>query len=307
MLSWILLAAVHKAFGYRGDGEPQLYYFSGADFGVSSEAFSFHSGKNLLRGEKFFLPGVKPKALVFFFHGLGGGYSSYTNEIAAIVKQGYWVYAYDNTGSMTSEGETIGCLAQSLLDQKAFFEYFDPLDQTGLPRYAIGHSWGGFTALGALDPKYHVDKVVSISGFLSLVNVMETQVKALKKFEWLLRRALRKGYGRYGDLEMTDLIAHTSARVLYIQGEADNLVTPSLGYDVLARLFKDKENVELMLVPGAMHNPYWTLEAQKYFYDLAREKHFAGRTFDNSVVVDYSILNHDDPKVMGRIFSFFAE
>ena len=306
MLSLILLKAIRKAFGFRSDGEPQLHYFEPEDYGIETEAFSFYSGKNLLRGRKFKLPNVSPRAIVVFFHGLGAGYTAYAQEITALAKEGYLVYAYDNTGSMTSEGETIGCMAQSLLDQKAFFEYLDKNDASNLPRYAIGHSWGGFTALGALDKAYRVEKVVSISGFISLTKTIMANKKGLDKMEGIIRRALRKGYGRYGDLEMVDLLAHTDARVLYIQGEADNMVPKTINYDILNQLFAKKENISLMLVPGAMHNPYWTLEAQKYFYELGHDHHMAGVNFDNSFVIDYSKLE-DDPVVMGRILAFLAE
>lgn len=307
MLSSLLLAGIRKAFGFRSDGQPQLYYLSAEECGVETEDFSFYSGKNLLRGKKHFLRGFTPKAIVFFFHGLGAGYTAYTQEICAVVRQGYVVYAYDNTGSMTSEGETIGCMAQSLLDQKAFFEYFDSLDGSGLPRYAMGHSWGGFTALGALDPAYHVEKVISISGFLSLPQLLMDQEKRLAKMEWLLCRALRKGYGRYGDINMADLLAHTRARVLYIQGEEDVIVPKARNYDILERLFAQKENISLLLVPSAFHNPYWTLEAQKYMIEIFQAHHVVDKAFDNDFEIDYRRLNEDDPNVMERIFSFLAE
>lgn len=306
MISSILLKSIQKTFAYRGDGAPQLRYFFAREYGVSTEDFSFRSGRWLLRGKKHFVPGVKPKAIVVFFHGLGAGYTAYTQEICAIAKQGYLVYAYDNTGCMTSEGQTIGCLCQSLLDQKAFFDYLDQNDHTGLPRFAVGHSWGGFTALGALQEEYRVSKVVSISGFFYLPTVFTMAEKRLEKMESFLVRALKKGYGKYGVMNMVDLIANTKASVLYIQGEADPVIIKSKHYDVLQQCVAKKENVKLLLVKDAAHNPYWTLEAQKYFMDIQKGPRLPMVDFDNAFAVDYGKLNQDEPKVMKEIFDFLG-
>ena len=307
MLSLVLLKALAKAMDFRFDGVPALCYFDEKDFNICAEPFSFRSGKWLLRGKKYYLPNIEHKALITFFHGAGAGHSAYMLEIAALVQQGYLVYAYDNTGCMTSEGTGIGSFAQSLLDQKAFYAFLDKKDTKGLARYAIGHSWGGFTALGALDPAYHVEKVVSISGFLSVKAELIAQLPILEKFEGTLDHALRKGYGEFGLRNMIDLIRQSSAKVLYIQGENDPVVPRNVAYDLLEQHFKDDPRVCLLLVPGAMHNPYWTLEAQKYFLDLQAQSKILRLDFDNHARVDYQRLNADDPKVMGPIIKFLSE
>lgn len=304
MITWILRKALASAMSFRCDGSPDLDYFDGAYFGVKPAPFSFQSGKWTLRGCKYCVT-EKPKGVLIFFHGIGAGHTSYTNEICAFAKQGYLVYAYDNTGCMTSEGRGIGSLAQSLLDQEAFFAFLDQQeDARGLPRIAAGHSWGGFTALGALQEKYHVEKAICISGFLSLPQMLMNQVKGLKKFEGALKKALKKDYGPYGDLDTIGLLSNTKASVLYIQGEADQMVPKAENYDVLQRLFSKKENIHLLLVEGAMHQPYWTLEANKYFVDLYREHHMTLVDFDVNARVDYDLLNHDEPKVLQAMFDF---
>lgn len=306
MLATILLFALRKAMACRCDGAPNLDYSFPKDFGMESEPFSFRSGKWLLRGERV-LPKGEPKALVVFFHGLGAGHTAYTQEICALAKQGYLVYAYDNTGCMTSEGATAGFLSQSLLDQKAFFDYLDQQENVrDLPRYAIGHSWGGFTAFGALYPEYRVEKVVSISGFLSVESVAVESAPALEKFEGILKKALRKGYGKYGNADAVELIKNSSARVLFVGGENDPKVKKTVSYDILEKNFAGNERVELLLVPSAMHQPYWTLEAQAYYHKIKTERHIFDLGFDNGFVVDYKKLNEDEPKVLERIFAFLA-
>ena len=306
ILDRILLSALKKAMAFRCDGQPQLSYFWPEEYGVSSTPFSFRSGKWTLRGNRYFVPSMSPKALVVFFHGIGAGANAYMQEICALAKQGYLVYAYDNTGCMTSEGQTVGFFPQSLLDQACFFEFLDHEEQAkGLRRFAVGHSWGGYTALGSLQKKYRVEKVVSISGFVSLKDIVLSQAKSLERLEAVLEKALRRGYGEYGALDLLNLMETTDARVLYIQGENDNLVTKQKNYDLLHQRFSNKPNISLMLVEGAMHNPYWTLEAQAYAALLGKDG-FIEKGFDNSRVIDYAKLNHDDPVVMKAIFDFLA-
>ena len=304
ILDRILLSALHKAMSSRGDGQPQLMYFSASEYGVKTSPFSFYSGKWKLNGNRYFVNDGPYKALLVFFHGLGGGSSAYTQEICALAKQGFLVYAYDNTGCMTSEGKSIGFLSQSLVDQAAFFAMLesDPLAK-GLPRYAVGHSWGGFTALGALNKEYGVSKVDSLAGVTSLKDIIAGQKKSMERMTPWIEKALRRGYGRFGTIDMYGLIRDADARILYVQGEADPLVRKQTNYDVLQRLFADKPNLELMLVPGALHNPYWTLEAQAYFVSL-QKKGILNPDYDNSIVVDYAKLNQDDPQVMGKVFDY---
>ena len=304
MFAFILQKALRKAMDFRFDGSPNLRYFDEKDFNISAEPISFHSGKWLLRGKKYFVEGLVPKAIVVFFHGAGAGHSAYMLEIAALAKQGFLVYSYDNTGCMTSEGNSIQSFAQPLLDQKAFFEYLDVHDSSSLPRYAVGHSWGGFAAFGALDPAYHVEKAVSIAGPLSAKDIILSKAPKLKKFEDDLDRALARMAGIYGTRNVLDLIKSSDAKVLYVQGEADSIVPADGAYAKLKERFGGNPRVRLALIPGATHNVYWTLEEQKYFLDLQRNSKILQRDFDNRVPIDYGKLNEDDPMVMNKIFDF---
>ncbi|MBR1847381.1 MAG: alpha/beta hydrolase [Bacilli bacterium] len=304
MVTRLLLSALRKAMDYRFDGQPQLYYLDETDFGLNAEPFSFRSGKWLLRGKKYSQAGQKPSMLCVFFHGAGAGHSAYMLEIAALVKQGYLVYAYDNTGCMTSEGRSVGSLAQSLVDQEAFFAYLETQPEKDLPRVAVGHSWGGFTALGALKKAYHVSKIVSISGFFCVADEVVRLAPKFKKFEGAIRKAMDKGYGKYGSGSLLDEIESSDAEILYIQGEADNLITKDTHYDVLMKRFGNHPRVHTMLVEGAMHNPYWTLESQKYSVTITKKWRIMQRDYNNHAVIDYGLLYCDEPKVMNAIFDF---
>ena len=294
-------AMITAELGFRADGNPNLYERFPEEFGCASRPFSFYSGKNKLYGEVISYGEKPPKAIVVFFHGLGGGRTSYTQEICAIAKAGYSVYCFDATGSMTSEGEVVGNLSQVLLDQKHFFEFLDK-ENTSLPRFACGHSWGGYAALCSLQPEYHIAKVCSIAGFVSSNEMIYHAAPIAKKVGWLLKRYQKRHFGKYGNLDSRDLIKHSDAKVLYIQGDRDEMVPLSVGYEALFPLRGEK--LELMLVKDRGHQPYWSIASQKY-YESLKEKKFLGIHRDINYVINDDLLNQDDPAVIKRIIDFF--
>ncbi len=305
MLSLILLPALKKAMNFRSDGSPQLKYFFGEDFGVETSPFSFLYKGHVLRGERFFLPNQSYKGVVIFFHGMGAGHTAYTQEIAYFALHGYLVYAYDYLGCMTSEGRGIGCLSESVGSQEAFFKFLDEDEPAkGLPRYAVGHSWGGYTALGAARDEFKVKGIISIAGFTSALDLICEREPVLQKMAFVVRNAIRLGFGKLAVTDMTDILAASHARVLYIQGDADTSVKPEFGIQKIQAAFPNNPRIECRLIPGAGHNPYWTKEGQLYFADLLQNHKIVRRDFDNQVEVDYRRLNEDDPAFMKSMLDF---
>ena len=297
---------IRKSLSGRADGAPQICYFRGEDYGVRTSSFSFYSGKNRLYGERYFSHDGPYPAVIVFFHGIGAGHRAYSQEISALAKQGYLVYAYDNTGSMMSEGKAIGNISQACVDQSHFFAFLDhdPLAQ-GLPRYAIGHSWGGYAALTALLPEYHVEKVVSLAGFSSPYAAMAMSSPAVKKVKRSVLLYQKFAFGKYGNLDGTDLMENTKAKVLYIQDARDLTCKTEYCYDHF-KTHVHNPNVSFLQTKGKGHQPYWTEESVKYYAELKKHHIFE---FSRNVneVVDYKRLNQDDPKIMQAIFDFFKK
>ena len=306
MFSLLMLWGLRKALGFRSDGSPQLRYFSGRDFGVDTTPFSFFYKKHVLRGERFFLPEAKSfKGVVVFFHGLGAGYTAYSQEIAFFAKLGYLVYAYDNLGCMTSEGRGIRSLCEPLLIQKEFFRFLDSEEMAqGLDRYAAGHSWGGYGALASAKEGYGIKAVISIAGFVSPLEMYCDQEPKLNKFRFFLKNSLRIGYGKIAARDVTEVMKASRARFLYIQGDADGMVKPEHGIKKIQAAFPNEPRVQCVLLPGVGHNPYWIKGGQEYIVDLVRNNHILSRDFDNQVEIDYDRLNADDPAVMKIIADF---
>lgn len=273
ILSILFLSYFSKIADVRYDGAPTLPYYRARDFDMKEEPFSFKSGKWTLHGSRYSIPGMKPKALVVFFHGLGDGRASYVKEISLLVKEGYLVYAYDNTGSMESEGPKIYTLDHSHKDQKAFFAFLDkdPKAQ-GLRRYAIGHSWGGYNALIASKKAYKVGKMVSLAGFVSItktfLGVLPKKLHFIAPWCWFWSHVLALPYLKTNAI---GILKKGRAKVLYIQGKQDEIVKPSAGFIPLRKAFNGDPRFKFILVEGIGHSVYRAPEAEEYCHQLFKE------------------------------------
>ena len=119
----LLAFAVEKvAFGNRCEGNAYLQYFTAADFPnltADPVAFTGNCGQ-VLRGNLYTQAGRQDfKALLVFSHGMGGGHLSYTTELDFFAKRGYLVLAYDNTGTMASEGKSLVGMPQAVSDLRS--------------------------------------------------------------------------------------------------------------------------------------------------------------------------------------------
>ena len=306
----IFASAAKKALAYRGDGAPSApNYYPWTWKDLAYEPFSFKCGKWVLRGFKYSKKGVKEfKGLVTFFHGLGSGHYAYVNLCNMLAQAGYLVYAYDNPGSGLSEGRVIGSLSEAPKAQKAFYEYLDKHTSIkDLPRYAIGHSWGGFTALCALQEQYRVKKVVSISGFDSVKQIFLSAVpiaKLMKCEIWLYQTI---HYGKLGRLSGLELMKNTNKEVLYIQGEQDKVVNFKDNGLRFQQELKDKKNIHFLFKKDSAHNPYWTKEVEDYYLSCVEGKDSImsldrplGRTFKD----DW--WRSVDPSIEKAILDFLA-
>ena len=300
--------AIKKALGGRGDGSPTLPYWTAEELGMSTSPFEFYSGKWKLRGFRYRMGNDKPKGVAIFFHGLGSAESAYTKQIALLAKQGYLVYAYDNTASGMSEGDAIPDLTQTLLDQKAFFDFLDKdKEAAGLPRVAMGHSWGGFTALCALQPEYHVEKVVSFAGFHSVIGAMLFSAPSLKKIAPLIVSYQKRRFKPFGGLDALDLMKKTEAKVLYIQGDKDEAVSFKDNFQVFEKELKDRPNIVLLRRKGYGHMPYWTKKSEEYFHHLVSKEKVSSFDRDPNLKIDMGLLNQSDPEVEQAIIDFLKD
>lgn len=303
----LLSTAFRKAMG-RGDGLPSLAYFPLSYFGVEAKPYSFKSDGNLLRGEVG-IPCGEPKAVIVFFHGLGAGYTSYSPEIAALVKAGYLVYCFDYAGCMQSEGGSMVDLGHPIKDIGAFFELLDGQDLAkGKARFALGHSWGGYMALHSLrEEKYGISRAVSLAGFIDLAGIVGHTAPNMSKLDGALRRYFSKRYGaaagQSASVFLRDVIGK---RLLYIASPNDDMVPYADNFIPLRDSLQGKEGFEFISVPSKGHQPYWSDDAVAYFRDIMAKARPSHLDRDVSIGIDFARLQQDDGKVMKTIIDFFS-
>ena len=189
---------------------------------------SFYSGKNRLQG--YIFGEENTKGLVVFAHGINSGHESYIQEILWMVDRGWRVFAYDATGSCTSEGIGTTGLVQSALDLHAALTYVES-DETlkDLPKCLMGHSWGGYAVAAGLYFDHKVKASASIAGYSDGIQMMmrfagATMGKAtalLRPFAYLEHIIL---FGKYAGLTAVDGINRSNVPVMLVHGTGDELV-----------------------------------------------------------------------------------
>lgn len=192
------------------------------------ELLRFKSGKNTLQG--YLLGKENTKGLVVVVHGLGGGAEGYLTPILYFVKQGYQVFAYDNTGYHLSEGKNCVGLPRAVEDLDAALSFVEQEARfAGLPVYLFGHSWGGYAVGAVLNFTHKVKAVVSVSGFSNPNKMIVEWAKRIAgiwaypaiPFMVLHQRLF---FGKKMDIMAVDGINKADIPVLLVHGSKDPTV-----------------------------------------------------------------------------------
>lgn len=313
IIIFIIFAIImYKTFHIRCDGSSCLKYFVASDFpDLVSKPISFHSNKGqLLRGYVYNYKNIiKYKALIIFNHGIGAGHLAYTNIIYEFAKAGYLIFAYDNTGCMLSEGQTMKSMIQGLVDLDYALDYIEKDNSLNkYKKYCVGHSMGGYVSLNSLNlKKHHVDKVVSIAGF-------DTQTKIASTLRRKTRQRLIEPfvfiydllhYGKYAIYSSRSALKNTNKEVYYIQGFDDHTVLAKYNGQEFKKISTKKNNVHVELLPHKAHNCYLSLRAEQYQIDLVKKYHiFNDPILDKNIVIDYNLLTELDDELFSKILLF---
>lgn len=301
-------------FSSRSDGAPTAPTYFPWDFkGLSYEPFSFYSRGWKINGYRYSYGNEKPKGLIVFHHGLGAGHFSYTALIYDLAKMGYVVYSYDNIGCCLSEGEYVENMAVAALTQKDFYAYLETDPKAdGLKRVSVGHSWGGWVALCALAGAYKVDKVISFAGFTSMLNILTSRAPKDaphgKGIVGDMRHYLKSTYGDLALFDALEELKTTNKDVLYIQGDKDEMVSFERNGKAIKESCKDNKHVRVMVRKGMNHDPFWTMEGEKYYLSIVKGKNgFTSRERNKNVEYDRRLLTENDEVVLKAINDFLAE
>ena len=266
-------------FGKRCEGNPLLHYFTADDFdGLKAEPVEFQNNhKEALRG--FFYSDearTDYRALLIFAHGMGGGHLSYTTEIDFFAKRGYLVLAYDQTGTMASDGKALRGMGQGFRDLLCAMQFAKENEKSkNLPVLLAGHSWGGYSVCRALYFHPQVRGVLAFSVPESEPDLLLAQAKAQtgKSFAFLkpfLRFWNRLQFGAAAAMTTSEILAESDVPVLLLHGENDAVVPPENAAACSKRLH-GKKNIQVKLYPGKQHNVYATLEAEAYISEVLQK------------------------------------
>lgn len=307
LLTYIAKKIIQKNMPSRQEGHRFLKYLDLEDFpGLKRTRFEFYSKKNKIVGYRYFYEDGPYKALVTYHHGFGGGHRAYITEIASLAKQGFLVYAYDNSTCCESGGEGFFSFTQALVDQKYFYKFLDTDEcAKGLKRYSCGHSWGGFTsACSLIDDSYKVEKVVAMSAFNDVISISVAHFPPLKPFVPILRLTQLRYFGRKGLVKVSNLLAKTDKEVLMISGDRDETVNYEKNFVFFQSKTKGKDNVHYLVSKDRYHQPYNTRVAQNYYYELCK---LCDEGKIAEVEVDYKKLTEEDGEIMNAIYDFYLK
>lgn len=263
------MSLIHKRFVAsmtRQEEQPYLVYFRLENCpGLKAEPYSFKSENNTLNGFFYHYDKYDPSIIVIFCHGIGGGHSSYMKEINELAKMGYLVLAYDNTGCVSSEGDSIYGLSQSLKDLDFAIQSLKNNQKYQDKKvYVVGHSWGGFAASN-INNFQIVDKVVAISPFISLSAEYHSLFKGvLGIFVSSIIKEEKKAVGKWAKSSAIDALNLPNVSALVIHSENDPTVNYQQNTAVLQKKIKNPL-VKYYIVDGYGHHPQYTKEASDYF------------------------------------------
>ena len=321
------LLCLKAAFGVRCEGNPDLKYFTAEDFDdLDALPVAFRSDKGqTLRGAVYTCRDVRPSALVIFAHGMGGGHLSYTTDIRTVAKAGFAVLAYDNTGTMASEGKALGSFYQAVRDIRAALEFVRSDERlSGYKIVLAGHSWGGYTVCQALE--FAEEQVEGVVAFSPPENVAGILCDTIRQTAGIPMGWLRPAVWAASVIQggwksrrkcSSVLLKTGSVPVMILQGDADTAVSvknsPLSDAAVMA-----KENITGILYEGKAHNVYQTKESEKYLTETFAAIGEAQKRYGKKGIpederarlygnIDYELIVQEDMEVMKRVTDFMRD
>ncbi|MFI3231516.1 MAG: alpha/beta fold hydrolase [bacterium] len=256
----------HNAFGKRISYDNNYFeHMQKINPNLKRKRVNFPSNKGqLLKGYFYFSSKQaenKPKALVVFAHGMGVNHENYIAELNHLVENNYLVFAYDNTGVNSSEGKKIKGLLQSPIDLKYTLDYISTIEQAkDLPKFLLGHSWGGFavTAVNNYKLKVKIDGIINLAGFEKNNVILKSRLKRdFNKLTVLLLPYIEVYqtliFGKNTRITGIRGLKKTDAKVLLIHSTDDNSVGFEDHFLKYHKAFKNDDRFKFITYVNAGH------------------------------------------------------
>ena len=315
-----ILGFYKKILLRRHDPDESVFYFKKEDFeGLCSTDTSFLGDKGQRLSAHFYYRGEKRyDRLVMFDHGMGCGHAAYMREINEITKRGYTVFTYDHTGTLESEGESIGGFSQSLSDLDRAVKFVRSLVEYKDAKIAvIGHSWGGFSTMNipALHPE--ITHVVALSGFISPKAIQEQVFSGILKFyRKAVYKAEAEAFPDYYLFDGRESLKSSSTKALIIHSRDDATCSFDAHFGELKKALSDQPNVEFLALDGKGHNPNYTAEAVKLLADFSKSLRQKNKKKELTTPekkaefvasFDWYKITEQDADVWNKIFEFLEK
>lgn len=309
-----------KKIFVRCDNPLGIFYFSHKDFeNLKMDEYEFSSSKNYkLQGYFYYYPNYIEDKLIIFDHGFGNGHKAYMKEIEILCRNGYKVFTYDHSGCMNSEGESTNGFAQSLVDlNDAFISLKNNDNYKNLKFMVMGHSWGAFASLNIISLHSEIEKVVALSGFLSVDDIINQNFSSIltpyKKNIYALEEKANKNFIKYNAINS---IKNSSCKVLAIYSDNDPILKKKFTYTKLKKNLGNLNNLSLHLEKKKFHNPNYTREAVLYMNNFSKELSKNAKNSFFSIPEnrekfmskwDWNKMTEQDEVVWNKILSFLND
>lgn len=262
----ITFVVYQVAFNYRFESPVFSHFLRYQDVvAYPRRVVQFPSGRYQLTAYLYGEAHPEPKGLVVISHGYGAGAEHYFRETMFFVDEGWRVFAFNNTGSHTSEGAGIIGLHQSVLDLDAALTYIAQ-QEWGLPIMLYGHSWGGFAVAAVLERGHEVSAVVSLAGFDVPMDMllewaahqvgMGFWARLMYPYLWLHQQLM---FGDAVRLSAVAAINATDTPVMVIHGNGDTVIPYDEGSIMSQRERITNPNVVFVTRSGSHHNDHTNL------------------------------------------------
>ena len=248
-------------FNVRGDSyEPLMLRLEDFD-GLKCKESAFPSDHGQMLAGYLYSAGEDQHGVVVIAHGFGdGGHNSYMDAANYFAQHGWYVFAYDATGTDKSEGDGVGGVPQGVIDLDHAISFVEADDElSGLPVVLFGHSWGAYSACSVLNYHPEVKAVVECSGFNSSSDMFESGGKSqagdlIYTMTPFIKIYERIKYGKYAKNTAMDGFASSDASVMVVHSADDNVIEIGYGYDKYYKKYKDDARFTFVRFEDKGHN-----------------------------------------------------
>ena len=228
---------------------------------VKFQEYTFPSDRGQMLAGYLYSAGEDRQGVVVIAHGFGGGgHNSYMDAANYFAQRGWYIFAYDATGTDKSEGEGVGGVPQGVIDLDHAISFVEEDDDlSALPIVLFGHSWGAYSVCSVLTYHPEVKAVIECSGFNSSSDMFESGGKsqaggliyAMTPFVKIYERFK---YGKYAANTAMDGFASSDASVMIVHSADDDVIEIGYGYDKYYKKYKDDARFTFVRFEDKGHN-----------------------------------------------------